>query len=74
MLMESMVAASTAATAQATARSRMRAGERFAALRFEQFAVVEAAHRPVGREDHGARPPPAPNSAPRPTSSTPATT
>ena len=55
MLMESMVAASTARHRpghRAVADAR---GERFAALRRQQLAVVEPAYGPVGREDHGGR-------------------
>ena len=73
MLMRSMVAASTAATAHATARSRMRSASTSRRSGVEQFAVVQAAHGAVRgkhdrRRDHGTE-----QSAPRPTSSTPAT-
>ncbi len=51
--MESMVAASTAAIAQETARSRIRAARISRRSGFDLFAVVQAANGFIGAEDHG---------------------
>ena len=55
MLTQSMVAASTAAIAQAHGALADARGERFAAFGFQLFAVVQAAHRPLRRKHHGRR-------------------
>jgi hypothetical protein len=55
MLMASMVAASTAATAHRSARSRMRTASTSRRSGVEQLAIVEAAHGTVGRKHHGRR-------------------
>src|SRR5208283_3533046 len=72
MLIESMVAASTAATAHASARSRMRAAS--VSRRAGSSSLLSFSPR-IGRsgERMTAAATTGPNSAPRPTSSTPAT-
>ena len=53
MLIESMVAASTARDGPGHGALADAHGQHFAALRLEQLAVVQAAHGTVGRKDHG---------------------